>query len=413
MDFDFILIGNADGILSNLPKALKASGFSILVIGAPGMPLTKSPWIDSSIVLSSNTQSLFLEELFAKEEFLNGLSGTFLWCSDQIMREVAESNAPLKLKLKMLPTRNENYLEMLGSKIGQFEKMSVLGIPYPKSQPIRSKSELEMSTLTINGKALAKGDNSGGGAQVRVFESVSKEELLLIPDEWFPILLQEFVPANRIGVEAYFRDGELVQWFYSIVESDLSPLGPSMGRTYLVPESLDFLEHLEKIGKSANLDGFVNVSLLVDPETGLHQFFEFDSRPNVWHHIFIDFKVPFKNIWNKKIKFLANSHLPVPVRRFEPVRLFKYFLERWNLIGAIRVVQNKEVANYGTAISSVFYGPDYKTLNILKLIFVPIAPFTKRILKAMVILKKRTPNSLSAAIDRSRVKALILKFLAE
>jgi hypothetical protein len=413
MDFDFILVGNADGILSNLPKALKASGFSILVIGAPGMPLTKSPWIDSSIVLSSATQSLFLEELFTNEELLNELSGTFLWSSDQIMREVAESKAPLKLKLKMLPTRNENYLEMLGSKIGQFEKMSGLGIPYPESQPIESKSELAVIDLAVQGKALAKGDNSGGGAQVRIFESVSKEELLLIPDEWFPILLQEFVPANRIGVEAYYKDGELVQWFYSIVESDLSPLGPSMGRTYLIPKSLDFLDHLEKIGKSANLDGFINVSLLLDPVTGLHQFFEFDSRPNVWHHIFNDFSVPFKEIWNKEIKFLANNYLPVPVRRFEPVRLFKYFLERWNLIGAIRVVQNKEVTNYGTAISSVFYGPDYKSLNIIKLILLPIAPLTKSILKVLVILKKRTPNRLSAWIDKSKVKAVLLKFLSE
>ena len=413
MQFDFILVGNVDGVLSNLPKALKSAGFNILVIGAPGMPLIKSPWIDSSLILSSNTQSLFLEELFTKEEFLNDLSGTFLWSSDQIMREVAESEVPLNLKLKLLPIRDENYLEMLGSKIGQFERMSTLGIPYPQSQRIGSKLELAVSELTIQGKALAKGDNSGGGAQVRIFESVSREDLTAIPDEWFPILLQEFVPANRIGVEAYYRDGELVQWFYSIVESDLTPLGPSMGRTYLIPESLDFLDHLEKIGKSANLDGFINVSLLIDSETGLHKFFEFDSRPNVWHHIFIDFNVPFQDIWNKRMKFLPNSYVPIPMKLFEPVRLFKYFLERWNVIGAFQVFQNKRVSKYGIAISSVFYEPDYRTFNILKLVLLPIAPFTRRILRALVYLKKCTPSSLSARIDKSRTKALFVKFLAE
>ena len=397
MNFDFILVGNSDGILSNLPKALKSSGFRVLVIGAPGMPLLKSPWIDSSIVLSNSMQSPFLEELFTKAEMLMSLTGTFLWSSDQIMREVATSAIPLELKLKLLPTQNENYLDMLGSKISQYEKMSALGIPYPQSQPIRSKSELAKSELGIQGKVLAKGDFSGGGAQVRIFESVTKEDLELLPDDWFPILLQRFVPSERIGVEAYYRDGDLVQWFYAKVVSDIYPLGPSISRTYLVPKSLDFVEHLEKIGKSANLNGFVNVSLLVDPITGLHEFFEFDARPTIWHHIFFDFNVPFKSIWNKSIKFQPNEYLPSPLFVYEPARLFDYFLKQWNLIGAFKVMRNKRVAKHGVAVTGAFYSPYYKNLNVLKLILFPFARLT----------------SLRAWIAKTKVKAVMLKFLAE
>ena len=395
MKFDFILVGNSDGILSNLPKALKSSGFSILVIGAPGMPLLKSPWIDSSIVLSNSMQSQFLEELLTKAEMLMSLTGTFLWSSDQIMREVATSAIPLELKLKLLPTQSENYLDMLGSKISQFERMSALGIPYPQSQPIRSKSELATSELEIQGKALAKGDFSGGGAQVRIFESVTKEDLELLPNDWFPILLQRFVPSERIGVEAYYRDGDLVQWFYAKVVSDISPLGPSMSRTYLVPKSLDFVEHLERIGKSANLNGFVNVSLLVDPKTGLHEFFEFDARPNAWHHIFIDFNVPFKGIWNKSIKIQPNEYLPSPVFVYEPARLFDYFFERWKIIGAIKVLRNQRVTRYGVAISSIFYNPEYKNLNLIKLTLFPFARL----------------YFLRAWVAKTKVKAVLLKFL--
>ena len=397
MNFDFILVGNSDGILSNLPKALKSSGFRVLVIGAPGMPLLKSPWIDSSIVLSNSMQSPFLEELFTKTEMLMSLTGTFLWSSDQIMREVATSAIPLELKLKLLPTQNENYLDMLGSKISQFEKMSDVGIPYPQSQPIRSKSELAKSELEMQGKVLAKGDFSGGGAQVRIFESVTKEDLELLPDDWFPILLQRFVPSERIGVEAYYRDGDLVQWFYAKVVSDIYPLGPCMSRTYLVPKSLDFVEHLEKIGKSANLNGFVNVSLLVDPKTGLHDFFEFDARPTIWHHIFFDFNVPFKSIWNKSIKFQPNEYLPSPLFVYEPARLFDYFLKQWNLIGAFKVMRNKRVAKHGVAVTGAFYSPYYKNLNVLKLILFPFARLT----------------SLRAWIAKTKVKAVMLKFLAE
>ena len=397
MKFDFILIGNFDEILPNLPKALKSAGFSTLLIGAPGMQLIKSPWIDSSIVLSSSVQSQFLQELFEKEELLMELTGTFLWSSDQIMREVAQSDIPLKLKLKLLPTQNENYFEMLGSKTGQFEKMSALGIPYPESQSITSKTELVNSVVKLQGKVLAKGDFSGGGAQVRIFESVTKEELALLPDDWFPILLQEFVPSKRVGVEAYYRDGDLVQWFYATVESDIYPLGPSMGRTYLVPESLDFVEHLEKIGKSANLNGFVNVSLLVDPGTGLHKFFEFDSRPTIWHHIFFDFNVPFKSIWNKSVKFQPNEYLISPLFVYEPARLFDYFLRRWNFFNAIKVARNQKVPKYGVAISGVFYSPYYKKLNVIKLILFPFARFT----------------SLRAWIAKTKVKAVMLKLLAE
>ena len=397
MQFDFILVGNSDGTLSNLPKALKSSGFRILVIGAPGMPLIKSPWIDSSIMLSNNMQSPFLQELFTRENMLMGLTGTFLWSSDQIMREVASSDISLELKLKLLPVQNEIYLDMLGSKISQFEKMSALGIPYPNSQPIRSKLELSNSEVEMQGKVVAKGDYSGGGAQVRIFESVTKEDLDLLPNEWFPILLQRFVPNERIGIEAYYRDGELVQWFYSIVGSDISLLGPSMSRTYLVPKSLDFLEHLEKIGKSANLNGFVNVSLFVDPDTGLHKFFEFDARPNRWHHIFFDFHVPFGGIWNKSIKFQLIDYLPAPLFVYEPARLFNYLLMQWNLIGAIEVVRNLRLPNYGVAISSVFYSPYYRKLNTLKLIFFPFSRFT----------------SLRGWIDRTKLKSIMLKFLSQ
>jgi hypothetical protein len=325
------------------------------------------------------------------------LTGTFLWSSDQIMREVAQSDIPLKLKLKLLPVNNENYLEMLGSKIGQFEKMSALGIPYPESQSITSKTELVNSVVKLQGKVLAKGDFSGGGAQVRIFESVTKEDLALLPDDWFPILLQEFVPSKRVGVEAYYRDGDLVQWFYATVESDIYALGPSMGRTYLVPESLDFVEHLEKIGKSANLNGFVNVSLLVDPNTGLHKFFEFDLRPNAWHHIFFDFNVPFKSIWNKSVKFQPNEYLLSPLFVYEPARLFDYFLRRWNVLDAIKVVREKGVTKFGSPISSIFYSSEYKNLNIVKLMIFPFARFT----------------SLRARIANTRVKAVMLKFLAE
>jgi hypothetical protein len=397
MEFDFILVGNFDEILPNLPKALKSAGFSIFLIGAPSMQMIKSPWIDSLIVLSSNVQSKFLQELFTKEEMLMGLTGTFLWSSDQIMREVATSDIPLKLKLKLLPTQDENYFKMLGSKTGQFEKMSTLGIPYPESQSISSKTELANSVIKIQGKALAKGDYFGGGAQVRIFESVTKEDLALLPDDWFPILLQQFVPSERIGVEAYYRDGDLVQWLYAKISKDIYPLGPSISRTYLVPKSLDFVEHLEKIGKSANLNGFVNVSLLVDPDTGLHKFFEFDARPTIWHHIFFDFDLPFKSIWNKSIKFQPNDYLPSPLFVYEPARLFDYFLKRWNLIGAFKVVRNKKVPKYGVAISGVFYSPYYKYLNIIKLILFPFSRLT----------------SLRAWIAKTKVKAVMLKFLAE
>jgi hypothetical protein len=210
-------------------------------------------------------------------------------------------------------------------------------------------------------------------------------------------LLQRFVPSERIGVEAYYKDGDLVQWFYAKVVSDIYPLGPSISRTYLVPKSLDFVEHLEKIGKSANLNGFVNVSLLVDPITGLHEFFEFDARPTIWHHIFFDFNVPFKGIWNKSVKFQPIEYLTSPLLVYEPARLFDYFLKRWKIIGAIKVLRNQRVPRYGVAISGVFYSPYYKNLNLIKLTLFPFARFT----------------SLRAWFARTKVKAVMLKLLAE
>jgi hypothetical protein len=141
----------------------------------------------------------------------------------------------------------------------------------------------------------------------------------------------------------------------------------------------------------------VNVSLLLDPETGLHKFFEFDARPNIWHHIFFDFHVPFEGIWNKSIKFQPSDYLPTPLLVYEPARLFHYLLMRWNLIGAIKVVRNLRLPKYGFAISSVFYSPYYRKLSILKLVLFPFSRFT----------------SLRGWFDKTKIKAIMLKALIQ
>ena len=112
---------------------------------------------------------------------------------------------------------------------------------------------------------------------------------------------------------------------------------------------------------------------------------------------FFDFNVPFKSIWNKSVKFQPNEYLLSPLFVYEPARLFDYFLRRWNVLDAIKVVREKGVTKFGSPISSIFYSSEYKNLNIVKLMIFPFARFT----------------SLRARIANTRVKAVMLKFLAE
>lgn len=374
------------------------------------MTLLKSRWIDSIIKISNNSQTEFLEELLSHSEFLFSLSGTFLWSSDSIMREFSKMEIPLNLKQHLLPVKNPKYFSMLGSKVGQFESLKDLQIQFPETFVLRNSNSTE--AIKFDKKMIIKGDSHGGGAFIKTLDPGFMLDLESLAANWFPIVLQEYVDGILIGIEAYYKNGKLLFWLYSKVESEISTFGPSISRTYLFPSNLDFVPQLTRIGAATEINGFANISMVFDSQNQEHKIFEFDIRPNVWHHVFFDFKIPFGSIWREAEEFDTSLVFHVPKVVYEPSRLFLHYLSKWNLIGAIRVLRGLEIPTFGTGISSSFYEPELRSKMIGKLFLFPIGPFRGNILTILIIIKKIIPDFMKRRVDQSRIKSLILNILS-
>ncbi len=411
-DFDFILVGHIENVLINLPEALKKSGFKTLVIGAPGMYLLKSPFIDYSITLDSRTQSRFLDELFLNQDFLLKCTGTFLWCSDEIMKEIVDRDVPLSLKIKLLPTKNPEFMKVLGSKVGQDSMFHNLNVKTPNSKVLKTYSESQ-SFFNNDGKnrVLVKGNHSGGGSFIKQVSSGEQLDLAQIPRDWFPLLIQDFEIGDTVSVEAYYREGILVLWLYSYTIMTTSILGPSMVRKYEIPPNLDFLDELKRIGETAKINGFANVSLIWNSEKQRHLMIEFDLRPNVWHQAFLDFDIPFGEIWRDKRTSFVEEYGVIEGFRYEPYRLFDYMLNRFRIFSAVRVLMGSEFRDYGRTLTSSFFDPGVRRRNQLLLIFFFFAPLRRYVLKIGILFKQNLPVRLQELIDNSCMKRWLLRIL--
>ena len=410
--FDFILVGQIDNVLVNLPEALKKNGFRNLVIGAPGMYLLDSPYIDQSITLKSRIQSRFLDELLIDQDFLMGFTGTFLWCSDEIMKEIADRDIPLALKIKLLPTKKPEFMSILGSKVGQDAMFQKLNIKTPDSTILVSLSDGQSTFHNDkSNRVLIKGNHSGGGAFIKTVESHEHFNLQQISAEWFPILIQDFEFGDTVSIEAFYREGSLIIWMYSRMVMTTSKLGPSMVRKYEIPPIFDFIDELRRIGEAAQIDGFANTSFIWNQNKHHHTLIEFDVRPNTWHQIFLDFAIPFNEIWRTKETLFSEMPSIIEGLRYEPYRLFNFMLDHFRIFGAVGVLMGREFKKYGKPITSSFYDPGLKKRNLLLLTFFFLAPLRKHILKIGISLKKKFSLRLQEKIDESNLKRWMLRFL--
>lgn len=411
-DFDFVLVGNIDNVLINLPLGLKKAGFKTLLIGTKGMKLLSDPNLDNVIALNNLGQAEFVEELLQKQDFLARLTGTFLWCSDEIMRTVASSSASNELKKKILPFKNHEFYKMFDSKVGQDWVFKSLKIETPRSYTVESSVEKSAQFIcSESNKVMIKRDSSGGGAFIRALEPYRSVSTNSIPENWFPILIQDFVFGKTVSVEAFFRDGELKLWLYSFFEKETSKFGPSVVRQYVIPLNLDFLEPLIKLGRCGLITGFINATFILNSENDKHLIIEFDARPNAWHQAFCNFDVPFKNLWDSPVNQVNYMNNLQKTKLYEPYRLFNYFLSRLNIFGALLVISGHEFKKYGSPVLSDFYSSRNRKSHLFRVSLIALMPFRNVMLKVGVVIKRKLPRKVTSWIDKSAFKRFMLRLL--
>jgi predicted ATP-grasp superfamily ATP-dependent carboligase len=179
----------------------------------------------------------------------------------------------------LLPVLNQSALPILG-KIGFAEHCREHGIVSPRFHPVRHRDGASEALQSLGLPVVVKENYSNGGAGVRILQDESSYfEFMAGYGYAEPLLVQQFIGGEQLGVDALFKHGKLLQYACSV---DVEPtLGPSTKRRYF-PNDEQLGALISQLGRSALLHGFVNVSILRDATSQRCYLIEADPRPTKW-----------------------------------------------------------------------------------------------------------------------------------
>ena len=291
------LISEKGAHLRNLPKLFNPSQYALIFIGGNNSIFKKNK---SFIKIGIAKNRSFIESFIENGDLLDSINGLVIFGTDSEMREIAESDLPINLKLILLPSKSPNFLDMYDSKAG-FDRISdMLKLKKPRTIVVRNLSELKAAISELNFPIFLKKDRGGGGTGVTQFQSVEGIFALNITSADLPILLQEKMSGDLVGVEAFYLNGHLLAYIYSKAVNEMSSDGPTYEHISMVPNSTDFVAALESIGRLTELTGLVNCTFILDSRSGEHFIFEFDPRPNTWHFLANSVGLDISNLYSSQ-----------------------------------------------------------------------------------------------------------------
>jgi len=274
------LIGEFGHLLRDLPVAFTDPRVKIHSIGGAHSALNKQ---DNFLEIQKLPNKTFIQSLLSDEDFITSIDGLVLIGSDPEMREIAQAEIRLEMKLKLLPIKNPEAFKILDSKVGLQAVIQELKLSGPQGIVIKNNEELDNQRNYFKVPYLIKGDQGGGGAHVR--EVSSNQIYPNINDIPFPLIFQEEVIGFEISVDAYFVNGSLRAYIYSDQIKSMTKYGPSYLRRISQPPTEDFVKTLQAIGEFAGAHGLVNTTFIFDAKLNKHFMVEFDPRPTAWHFL--------------------------------------------------------------------------------------------------------------------------------
>jgi hypothetical protein len=293
-------------LLKNLPKLIKEIDSKTTVISREKSFLSKNKYIDEYVAIRHEPHKDFNSQFIADKKLISKIDGWIIWGNDEIVRRVASSTLPLKEKLRILPAKKKYGLQMLGSKVGLAKIANEIKLKLPKTYIAKNNLELKKYSLNFKTPFIIKSDKFGGGEYVKKVSTAKEKKELEIPKAWFPVIIQEFVIGELVGIEVFFKNGKLVAWIYTSFADTLGEFGPSYSRIYESPPERGFELDLIHLAKACGLDGMFNCTFIL--KNNKYYLIEADARPNTWHFLYSYFKIPILEIMTEKQQVPATPY---------------------------------------------------------------------------------------------------------
>lgn len=382
-----LIAGNNSHIFKNLIYSLTRKGYSITLLKFKNKPMSIDVWkFNKSVKIKALDQNMVISQELITEIRSNKYD-FILWDEDVVMKIFSQDYSNVELWNLILPIRNQNFRKMLGSKIGQAEVFDELDIRQPRYEVLFSNFELNNKSKNQFDHYLLKGDSFAGGDAIMEVTNLSESEKLVVPEIWFPVLRQEFILGETISIDAIYKDGQLVAWCYSLTLTESHRFGPSIVRKYISPKDKKFVKDLVKIGQQSQLNGFVNITYIKSFKDNQLYLIEFDTRPNVWHHMLFEFGFQPNN--NQTTKLNSSKFGPDYSLIYEPFRLFSKSLSEFRLLLSLKILLKRKIPGYGVPAPSAFYSKYFFPKSCLKLLFSPLLIFRALLIRNLSSLLTR------------------------
>ena len=260
--------------LTEMPYLLKQAGCQVEVLCPSSNLAIKNSFFDRWIDAGDSMESLLasLVELARDPGYRYIMIGDdpILW---------AIYRGPIPALWHLLPVQNAAALPIL-HKIGFAEHCQQHAIPSPAFARAESRADALQALHTLGLPLVFKENYSNGGNGVKVFTDAPSCQAFIDSYSFSqPLLAQRFIEGRHVDVEALFKNGCLLQYVCSEVLED--NYGPSSKRRYF-PNDERIGHTIARMGQTAGLHGFANMSLMLEADSQTYYLFEADPRPNKW-----------------------------------------------------------------------------------------------------------------------------------
>jgi hypothetical protein len=203
---------------------------------------------------------------------------------DATLGMILNSDLSREQKLRLLPVLSGKNFGHIFSKIGLSLALNENGISTPDSLIARDEEELNSSARALGYPILVKLDSSAGGLGVFECRHGADVEALGKTLARYPVLVQRKIAGAEVALEAFYRNGELVHFAYSVPEKSKYKFGPTSVRSYWQLACLEksVFDELRVLGKALGAHGFVSIGCIHSVQDSKRYYFEADMRPNLW-----------------------------------------------------------------------------------------------------------------------------------
>jgi len=229
----------------------------------------------------------------------------------KLMNESIESEAIFK---KILPINKIENRDLLSSKAGLSSVCEKYGIATPRYINYSEMMDVETIKQKLDFPILLKEDFSFSGIGIQYCEDASQlQDCLDKVRVKTNLVLQEFIKGEDIGLEALFRNGELITYNTGEVLSYMyDKFSFTTRRKYYQSEEIANL--LRTLGKSVGLNSFASIQYVYHPERKTYYLIEVDARTNSWmpysRFTGYDFSDGIKRIMNNQLEYINTGTTP-------------------------------------------------------------------------------------------------------